>query len=152
MKISDALQGVKRIAIDSVSVIYYIEDHPNYADKVEEVLRFIELEQIESVTSVVTLAEVLVKPLKLGDQKLENDYRDFLQDRDDLPLIPVGEVVAERAARLRAKYNLKLPDALQVATALESNCGAFLTNDVGIKRVTEIRVLVLDELELDPAP
>jgi predicted nucleic acid-binding protein len=41
-----------------------------------------------------------------------------------------------------------LTDALQIAVALEAGCEAFLTNDRTLKRVTELRVLVLDELEL----
>ena len=55
---------------------------------------------------------------------------------------------AQRAAELRARYNLTLPDALQMAVALESGCDAFLTNDSGFKRVTELRGLILDELRL----
>jgi predicted nucleic acid-binding protein len=54
--------------------------------------------------------------------------------------------------RLRATYNLKTPDALQVAAALHAGCDIFLTNDFGIKRVKEIHVLVLDDLELDIPP
>lgn len=42
---------------------------------------------------------------------------------------------------------MQLPDALQVAVALERGCEAFLTNDRRLARVTELRVLVLDELE-----
>lgn len=60
----------------------------------------------------------------------------------------VTSTIAENAARLRAKYNLRTPDALHVATALQTNCNAFLTNDLGLKRVNEIVVLVLDDLEL----
>jgi predicted nucleic acid-binding protein len=40
------------------------------------------------------------------------------------------------------------PDALQIATAVESGCEGFLTNDLTIKRIQEIKILVLDELEL----
>ena len=60
-------------------------------------------------------------------------------------IVPVNIQIAERAAHLRT------PDALQVATALDAGCDALLTNDLGLKRVAEMRVLVLDELELDPA-
>ena len=56
------------------------------------------------------------------------------------------------AAQLRARYELKTPDALHVAAALEARCEAFLTNDKGIQRVTDLRVLVLEDLELDPPP
>ena len=62
--------------------------------------------------------------------------------------MPVDADVAERAADLRSRYKLKLPDALQIAAALETNCEAFLTNDIGLRSVTDLRVLVLDDLEL----
>ena len=65
-------------------------------------------------------------------------------------LIPVTFEIADKAAQLRAQYNLRTPDALHIASAIESGCQALLTNDLGIKRVTELRVLVLDELELVP--
>ncbi len=41
-----------------------------------------------------------------------------------------------------------MPDALQVAVALEAGCEAFLTNDAALKRVTALRILVLDELRV----
>ncbi|MBW4523229.1 MAG: PIN domain-containing protein [Scytolyngbya sp. HA4215-MV1] len=44
------------------------------------------------------------------------------------------------------QYNLKLPDALQIATARVTGCQAFLTNDTALKRVGELRILVLSEL------
>ena len=57
--------------------------------------------------------------------------------------------VAETAADLRASYNLRTPDALQLATAIVSGCQGFLTNDRGLIRVKTIPVLVLDDLILD---
>jgi len=33
-----------------------------------------------------------------------------------------------------------------VATAITSNCQAFLTNDVALKRITELQILTLIEL------
>ncbi len=61
---------------------------------------------------------------------------------------PIHGNVAEHAADLRARYVLRPPDALQIATALHAGCTDFLTNDIRLQRVTEIRVLVLDEIEL----
>jgi predicted nucleic acid-binding protein len=63
-------------------------------------------------------------------------------------VLGLSTAAAERAADLRARYRLLTPDALQIAVALEAGCEAFLTNDLMLKRVTELRVLVLDELEL----
>jgi predicted nucleic acid-binding protein len=57
-------------------------------------------------------------------------------------------MTAEQAARLRAVYGLRLPDALQIAFAVESGCQAIVCNDHSMRRVTELPVLVLDDLEL----
>jgi predicted nucleic acid-binding protein len=47
-----------------------------------------------------------------------------------------------------AKYNLTLTDAIQAAAAMRAACDAFLTNDRDLRRVRELMVLVLEELEL----
>jgi len=60
---------------------------------------------------------------------------------------PVSVTIAEQAARLRAQYRLRTPDAIHIATAMIAGCDAFLTNDRDLKRVQAIRVLILDELE-----
>jgi predicted nucleic acid-binding protein len=63
-----------------------------------------------------------------------------------LSVVPVTDDIAERAAFLRAHYNLKTPDAIQVATALVSGSRAFLTNDENLASVKGIDILVLDQL------
>jgi predicted nucleic acid-binding protein len=97
---------------------------------------------------VVTLTEVLTLPKRMGNVALETEYRDLLLYGRHFMLVPITSIVAERAAALRARYNLRAPDALQVAAALNVGCQAFLTNDMTLKRVIELRVLILDELEL----
>ena len=63
--------------------------------------------------------------------------------------MPIDEVIARRAAQLRARYPLALDDAFQIVTAIIAQCDAFLTNDATLKRVTELNVIVLDEVEPD---
>jgi predicted nucleic acid-binding protein len=58
------------------------------------------------------------------------------------------DLLCWRSILMRVKYNLKLPDALQIATALETGCDAFLTDDKALKRLTELKILVLYELEI----
>lgn len=64
-------------------------------------------------------------------------------------LIPISLPIAELAADLRARYNLKTPDALQVSVAIHSGSDALLTNDLGLRRVKDITILVVDELQPD---
>jgi predicted nucleic acid-binding protein len=99
-------------------------------------------------TSVITVTEVLVVPFKRSEQKLAEDYKNVLFNGINFHTQSINPEIAETAARIRAKYNLRTPDALQIATALESNCQAFLCNDRAFERVTDLRIILLDELEL----
>ncbi len=149
MKISDALEGIQRLYTETAPLIYYVEEHPTYVAKMDAIIATIEERPIEAVSSVITLTEVLTHPLKLGNARLVLEYRDILLNSGRFRLLQVTSRIAESAADLRARYNLRTPDALHVAAGIDARCDAFLTNDTGIKRVTEIAVLVLDELELD---
>jgi predicted nucleic acid-binding protein len=58
--------------------------------------------------------------------------------------------IAERAARLRAKYSsLKAIDSVHLATEIYSGASAFLTNDAQLSSISEIKVLVLKNLKTD---
>ena len=147
MKVSEALLGVSRLAIETAPFIYYVENHPSYAERMDAIFIIVETESIEIVTSVMTLTETLMKPLQVKDVALVDAYEDLLTH--NTRLVPISARIARSAADLRARYNLRTPDALHLATALDTDCDAFLTNDKTLKRVTDFRILVLDDLELD---
>lgn len=148
MKLDDALRGVTLLGLDTAPLIYLVGDHPIYGSIVNEVAERIATGQVTAVTSVVSLAEVLVQPFVRGDRDLQQRFRDLLLHSDEFRTLPVDAVIAERAAELRSRYRMKLPDAIQIAAAIGEHCDAFLTNDRRLAQVTEIRVLVLDDLEL----
>lgn len=148
MKINDALAGVGLLCIETAPFIYYTESRAGYVDKMRAIFQRAQDAQITVVTSVITLTECLMKPLRDNDTNLVTAYNAMLRSTRRVRLEPVDVTVAGRAADLRAKYNLRTPDALHIATALVAGCDAFLTNDLALKRVTEIQVLALDDLEL----
>ena len=148
MKLDDALSGVTQLGLDTSPIIYYIEAHPAYDALVTRIFQLIANGSLVGVTSTITLTETLVQPYLHGDTQLQQQYRDLLLRSDNFQVLPITSGAAERAAELRARYALRTPDALQVAVALASGCEAFLTNDSKLRRITDLRVLVLDELEL----
>lgn len=148
MKLDTALVGISRLGIDAAPVIYFIEVHPRYDPLVSAVFQRVSDGVLTGVTSVITLTEVLVHPLARGNLALARQYRTLLRRSRQIRMIPVDPAVAEHAAELRARYRLRTPDAIQVATALTAGCEAFLTNDRDLRRVTELRTLLLDDLEL----
>jgi predicted nucleic acid-binding protein len=98
------------------------------------------------MTSVLTLLEVLVAPLRKGHLDLASEYAQLLTHASGITVHSIDAAVCQRAAQLRAKYPwLRTPDALQIATAVEWDAALIVTNDDRWKRVTEIEVLFLKE-------
>lgn len=147
MKIADALATVRRVFLDTAPVIYHVEGAAAYQPLTDVVFLGLTTGTLEAVCTPVTLVECLVHPLRKGDQVLAARFRSLLKSGVNTRYVGV-DAAAETAADLRARYHLSLPDAFQVAAAVASGCDAFLTNDFTLKRVSELTILVLDELEV----
>jgi predicted nucleic acid-binding protein len=140
------------VGLDTPLFIYYLEDHPVYKPIVVPLLEDRVRQGLNGgITSLVTLAEVLVQPLRAGRTDLVSRFRDFLTGTPHLSLADITRPVANRAADFRARYRLRLPDAFQMAAALEHGAAFFVTNDIQLRRVTELTVLVLNDY-LPPPP
>lgn len=148
MKLANALKNINFISLDTSPFIYFVEQNPLYVDVMREVFKCITNGDFQACSSVITLTEVLVQPFRQKNHRLTNSYRDLLFNGANFQLFSLTAIIAENAAALRAKYNLRTPDALQIATALQNNCDAFLCNDKDLKRVNELQILILDELDL----
>jgi predicted nucleic acid-binding protein len=148
IKLDDALKGVTRLGFDTSPVIYFVEANPQYDALVTEIFQRVSNGAPSGATSVITLSEVLVQPIIRQQTLLQREYRDLLMRSRNFSTWAISASIAELGAELRAQYRLRTPDALQIATALEAGCEGFLSNDAGLRRVTELRVLILDDLEL----
>ncbi|HVX21608.1 MAG TPA: PIN domain-containing protein [Acidimicrobiales bacterium] len=73
------------------------------------------------------LAEVLIGPLRRGVGGTVDRFLDALA----VSVVPADEPVAREAAALRAAGNIRLPDALVVATAVAVRADRLLTTDAG---------------------
>lgn len=149
MKISNIFSDFTIVGVDTAPFIYFTEKNPAYFDLIKAIFEYIDDSDLVIVASALTLTEVLMKPIQAENMVLQGEYRDLLLNTENISTINLNTTIAIKAAELRATYNLKTPDALHLATAINSGADAFLTNDKGFKRVTEIKILILDELELD---
>lgn len=148
MNLDAAFDGISKLYVDSAPLIYYVEEHIAYVDQMEYILNIVDKNSIEVVSSVLTLAEVLVLPVRTGAYQVAQLYRAILMNRETCTLAVISENIAIEAASIRARYRINTPDALHIASAIEFRCDAFLTNDHKLRAVQELNVLVLDELEL----
>lgn len=146
MTLPEMLQGIRQLAFDTAPLIYFIEKHPDYFDRMLVIMRHVDEGLINGVGATMALTEVLIQPLRAGDTALTKRYEAVLTNSRNFRLVPLTTAIAHLAADIRARYNLKTPDAIHVATAIDAGCDGFLTNDTDIKRITEIKVLTLDML------
>ena len=144
MGLIDELLGL-RICIDTAPFIYYIEKHQKYLSVVKPVFVEIDAGKIEAITSTITLLEVLVHPFKTGNETLAERYREILLYSEGLTSFEILHEVSETASKLRAKYSIKTPDAIQIAVGVLYGAEKFLTNDPYLKKVSEIKVLSLGD-------
>jgi predicted nucleic acid-binding protein len=142
--LADEVSG-QRICIDTAPVIYFIENHVKYRNVIRPVFTEIASGNIQAITSTITLLEVLVHPLRTGDETLAEKYRDILLSSEGLTTFEIFHEVSEMASRLRAKYSIRTPDAIQIAVGILYHATKFLTNDPILKKVSDIKVLVLDD-------
>lgn len=70
----------------------------------------------------------------------------MLETFPNLQVQEINENIADIASSLRANYNINTPDAIQMATSLEAQADIFITNNTSLKKVTEIKVLLLSEM------
>lgn len=150
MNLNEAFQDVTFLFLDTAPVIYFVEQHPAYFPIVNTIFDRIDRGEITAVTSLITLAECLVIPYKTEAVQLQQTFWELITTAQHTLFFPTDADMAKRAARLRAEYNLTLSDAFQIAAALETGCQTFLTNDIALKRITEISILVLNEFTIVP--
>ena len=139
------LQG-QIVGLDTAPLIYFIEENPNYLDVTNAFFEAMFRGEFSVVISVLTITEVLVYPLRQGNTALAQQYREILFNSQGLTTIEVFPEIAENATQLRANYNLRTPDAIQMATAIRGGTSFFLTNDARLPSLLALSVLVLDRL------
>ena len=139
-----------RLLLDSMCIIYAVEEVCPYVDLLTEVFQGIDDGRYGCVLSPLVTTEVLARPLRNGDALLARRFRTMLGNLRDARMVPFDLSVAERAADIRARYGLRTPDAIHVATALHAGCTHILTNDRAWQRVTECAVVVLQDVVAAP--
>jgi len=126
------------LLVDTAPIVYLLEGHAHYAARFRPAFEAHAAGKVIFATTTITLAEVLTGPLRAGNEALARRYRSLLQSWQ---LIDLNADIAETAARLRSTLRLKLPDAVQAASALAVGAAALITHDRDFSRLTELRVI-----------
>lgn len=134
------------IGLDTSIFIYHLEANQKYLPLTRSILKFVESGQGKGVISTVAVMELTVHPWRINRGDVARQYEALLINFPNLRLVDVTRQVARQSAQLRALYNLRPADALQVGTAIISGATVWVSNDKQLKRLEPgLEVIILED-------
>ena len=106
------------LLIDSPPIIYILEDHPRFGPRFAPLFAAHAAGKLRFAVTTITVAEVLVGPLRAGDDALAQRYRAILQSWQPVAL-----------------------DTDIAASALAINAAALVTHDRDFSRLRSLRII-----------
>jgi predicted nucleic acid-binding protein len=127
-----------RVLVDSAPIIYLLDGDERLAPRFRPLFERHQAGELALAISTITIAEVLAGPLGRNEESLARRYLAILTGWE---VVPVDPEIAESAARVRVRYRLKLPDAIQVASALAIGADALVTYDRAFGRIRGLPII-----------
>lgn len=141
-KNSNVYRG-KRVAIDTMLMIYVLEHHPQYMQVVAEIF-----EDAQSVIcSSFLFGELFAGLYKRGDQKAVDTILSYVEDAEQLEVYSFDYATSLVFAKIRGQHpSYSSPDCIHLATALQFEADVFITNDKKLKNLSGLKVMNLQDL------
>ncbi len=124
--------------VDTAPFIYVLEDHAQFAEQFVGLFEAAQRKELNLALSTITVAEVLTGPCKAGELALAKRYEKAL---NAYQVVPVSTSIAAVAAQMHASYGLRLPDAIQLASALDIGAVALVTHDRDFSAVKGLAIV-----------
>jgi uncharacterized protein len=134
-----------RVYFDVNPIIYFIEQNTQFAEAVTPVFEMIGDGSIVAYTSELSLTEILIKPIRDNLNQVIQAHKELLLDPELFTLISLNQDTFLLAAELGGKLSMRTPDAIHMASAIESKCKYFVTNDKGIKSTGDVSVVQIGD-------
>ncbi len=125
--------------LDTNLVIYLIENPPTFGPRATALVTALRTAGHRFAVSDLVRLECRAYPVRRSDLTLLAQYDAFFTS-SDVQVLPLTAAVCDRATVLRATFNFKTPDALQLAAAVVHGCDRFLTNDARLNACTDIPI------------
>ena len=91
----EQLTSAHQIFLDTAPVIYFVENHPNYAPIVQPLFERLDENDFIAVVSPITLAECLVLPYKLGKPNVAKIFTELLVNSPSVLFSPLDDIISE---------------------------------------------------------
>ena len=126
-----------------------MEGHVTFGDIATKLFEQIEQGAIKASACDLVLAELMVKPLLLGQQAIAEEYARDLPEFPNLNYCAITQEIVMATARLRGSSRLGLVDALHLAAIRADGCTVFITNDIAIQHPeAKLTIFLLSDLQV----
>lgn len=139
---------MSRIYWDTMLFIYWLEDNPQYAKRVQVIHSRMQERHDQLLTGAFTFGEVLAGVYRRGAAHLAEAARTRLQ-RVVSEVVPFTIETADRYAQIRGALGLPAADAIHLASAAQAHTDLFLTNDKRLVGKTIPGIQFIASLEFD---
>lgn len=119
---------MSRVYWDTMLFIYWLEDHPQFAKRVDAIHSRMEERHDQLITGAFTFGEILAGAYRKGTPKLADESKRVLRSVVE-EVIPFTIETADRYAQIRRSLGIAPADAIHLASAAEAGTDLFLTND-----------------------
>lgn len=131
---------------DTAPFIYLFEGDGAFSRQTRALLDEVFQAGAQITTSLITYIEINTVPAKAGDHRTQAKYRDYFTNSEGVSVQSMNLSIAEETIHFRAQYNLKTPEAIQLATAKYCGADYVITNDRAWGRVSEVDVVLVSDL------
>ena len=123
---------MSRIFWDTNLFVYLLEDKGERTEQVVALRQRMIERQDQLLTSALTLSEILVKPLEMGDRELMRHYERTITA--SAAVLPFDQAASAAFATVRQDPSIHPADAIQLACASVASVDMFITNDQRLRR------------------
>jgi predicted nucleic acid-binding protein len=146
MTVDELCSRHRRIAFDANVFIYLFEGSGALSLAAASILDAISAGRSTGIAATIALSELIVGPVRAGDETMAERYLDAIRSIEHLHVVPATAEIAADAGVVRGRTGLTLADALHVATARAAGASALVTNDRRIRSMLQLDVVQLADL------
>ena len=125
---------MSRIYWDTMLFIYWLEEHPAYADRLGQILTRMEARGDQLCSSAFGVGELLAGAMRRGDRELADAIRGAMRP-PHVELLPFDARTAEHFGEVRSRCRTSPADSIHLACAAAAGVDLFLTNDTRLTRL-----------------
>ena len=127
-----------RISLDT-NIFLAIKNKEESSPFCEKILNAIEEKKFTGVLSTIVISEVLVGFYQNNETWEADEFTQNITAYYEI--IPVSLEISQKAAIIRANNNIKLPDALIIATLELNHAKIFITSDKVLSKYKDITIM-----------